>query len=289
MAHRIQIPGYYSGKEWWDPALGEDFPDPGHDLQLKEPIQEEQIAPGGVFDFVDDWISDWGAIVDPVFDIAADLFQPDPEEGVVEIDAPEELEEFEVIAADQPEPDFGDQSQQGNWLDPWFDLLTETPWNVVTTLFENVDVFARDITPIELPEVEPMPPVAEMPTPVTGGGNGAMPGFCAPGAARPSASRARTALLRQAAWRLGQCRMKYSSFKWFVKHAGIQQTQAILGLTPQQIAFLLMNAPRRRGGGITPAQIRNVNKTMRKLDSLTRKLNCACGSKRTYKRKKKVC
>lgn len=274
MAHTKPITGDW----WYDEEPGDEGPFPGGHRTSR--TQTEAL---GMFDFVSDIFDDFLPIFDVVGDVISYL---DPEEGVVDINAPEELEEFEVIAADQPDLVIETQPNEGSWLDPWLDIFTTSGWDFVTDVWDYLDFISPgEDSPYPRPELDPMP-VSEVPTPGESAALGTMPRHCAPGAARFSVAKARSSLLKRAAYALGQCSLKYSSFKWLVVHTGLSNAMRTFQLTERQINFLLLNPIRRRGRGITASNIRTVNRTMSKLESLNRRLNCACGPKRTYKRKK---
>jgi len=261
------------------------------------PLQE--TAPEGVFDWVvenvvEPFIADpIGFIVGtaedylPIVGASGDVIRYlDPEEGIVDIDAAEELEEFVVIAADQPDAPELEESGTRGW---------DWAWGYADDAYD----FAKWLWSRPAPQVNPptldtntetqqtMEDTATVPVPGTGTYEpGETPAHCQPGGPRFSASKARSILLKRGAYAIGQCSLKYSSFKWLVVHTGIANTIRTLQLTERQINFLLLNPVRRRGRGITAANIRTVNRTMGKLESLNRRLNCATGYKRTYKRKK---
>jgi len=301
MAHTKPI----SSDWWYDEEPGDEGPFPGHHELPQTYEPQVQQAPGGIFEFIEvakDFLEDpIGTIIGTVEDylpttgVAGEIIEYlNPEEGIVEINAPEELEEFVVIASEQEDPVLRESGTRGwdwqwGWLDDAYDVAKYV-WD------RSITPIGPDPAPTLNPITEPPPttgqdmPAAEMPTVGENGGDlSTAPAYCQPGAARPSISKSRSALLKRAAWAIGQCNLKYSSFKWLVVHTGIANTIRTLALSERQINFLLLNPVRRRGRGISAANIRTVNRTMSKLESLNRRLNCACGTKRTYKRKKTSC
>jgi len=293
---------------WYDEDPGDEGPFPGYH-QIEPPAQ---TAPGGVFGRIAGAVfgEDVGRRVEQVEDVIfgtredqLPLTEPtgetrtylDPEEGVFQQDPNDltELPDFEVIASEQE--DLPGQNLPGasrGW-DPYWGFVDDA-WDYATWWWGQNDRNASRLQPApELETVETgetMEDVATVPTP---GGYypepGEVPAACAPGARRFSASKARSILLKRAAYAIGQCNLKYSSFKWLVVHTGIANAIRTLALSEREVNFLLLNPVKRRGRGISPANIRTVNRTMRKLESLNARLNCACGTKKSYRRKRKSC
>jgi len=291
MAHTRPITNDF----WYDEAPGDEGPFPGyHEVDAPDPGQAS-----GVFDWIGDLIEDpIGTIIGtsedylPLTGIFGEVIRYlNPEEGVVDIDAPEELDEFVVLASEQAEMPGQDLPGAARGWDPWWGWLDDA-WDILD--WWNRQPTGHTLDPAPTLEIEPtqtpiaMEDVAIAPTPGVYTA-GETPASCLPGATRFSAAKARSVLLKRAAYAIGQCSLKYSSFKWLVVHTGLANVQRTLNLSERQINFLLLNPVRRRGRGITAANIRTVNRTMSKLESLNRRLNCACGTKRTYKRKKTSC
>jgi len=193
-----------------------------------------------------------------------------------------ELPEFEVVE-DAP-PDWGDQARQSEWWEPGWDLLTTIPWDVVGQVRDN---YFQESTTEPPPPLETQPGETVQATAPTVFTAGTPPEYCGQnGTGRITKAKIRSGLLKKAAYSLGQCNMKYSSFRWFVVNTGVPNTIRVLGLTDREIAFLLLNPIKRRGRGLTAAQVRAYNRTGTKARSILSKMDCGCGPKRTYKRKK---
>jgi len=295
MAHTRPITNDF----WYDEEPGDEGPFPGY--HTREPPPRE--AAEGLFDWVD-----WGKrfIENPVETLLGtfnDDYLPlvdaagqiitylNPEEGIVELDTDEELEEFVVIASEQSDPPVLEESGTRGW--DWRYGWLDDAYDVGKYIWDRAwQPQGPDPPPALDTETSTGQTMPEQEMPTVGEENGELttqPGFCAPGASRFSASKARSVLLKRAAWAIGQCNLKYSSFKWLVTHTGLSNTMRTLRLTERQVNFLLLNPVRRRGRGITAANIRTVNRTMGKLESLNRRLNCACGTKKSYRKKKASC
>jgi len=288
---------------WYDEAPGDEGPFPGYHTTTRDPPAE--IEPEGVFD----WIK-WGAefIRDPVgvllgtqedwlplVGAAGEIIEyltPDPGVTSSTIPPPEEggipeLEEYTVYGNEEP-PVLEESGTRGwDWQWGWLDDAYDVGRYIWNRAWEPA---GPEPPPTLETETETTPNTSTMETstvPTTGYPEiGDVPAACAPGGRRFSPARARSILLKRGAYAIGQCSLKYSSFKWLVVHTGLGNAMRTLALSEREVNFLLLNPVKRRGRGITAANIRTVNRTMSKLDSLTRRLNCACGTKKTYKRKK---
>ncbi len=104
------------------------------------------------------------------------------------------------------------------------------------------------------------------------------PSHCGTNGTRgPTTSQIRSKILQRAGHRFGLCRIKYSQVKALVKFAGPSYAARFLCLTEADILFLLINPVKRRGRGISYAQINNVKKTMRKFKSMQKAMkSCKC-------------
>lgn len=86
---------------------------------------------------------------------------------------------------------------------------------------------------------------------------------------RPTKAQIRAFLLKEAG-------VSYRGFRSVVRDLGAERGGACLGLECSAVAFLLGNAPRSRGRGITGPQIRNLGRTLTKLQSINRKVAAQC-------------
>lgn len=107
-----------------------------------------------------------------------------------------------------------------------------------------------------------------------------------PGDDELTTAQIRSFLLREAGKEIGKKRISYREFRSLVRDLGVVRAQDVLNLDETSMMFLLTSAPKRRGRGISAAQIRNVRKTARKFKSMQSALSDICPPGRRYRRKK---
>lgn len=93
----------------------------------------------------------------------------------------------------------------------------------------------------------------------------------------------RAFLLREAGRAIGKKRIDYSTFKRLVKDLGVEAARQRLNLDETSMMFLLASPPKRRGRGISAASLRNVTRTLGKLNTVNRRVAEACRG--TYPRR----
>jgi len=91
-----------------------------------------------------------------------------------------------------------------------------------------------------------------------------------------TASQIRAFLLREAGRAIGKSRIDYGTFKRLVRDLGVEMTRERLNLDETSMMFLLATPPKRRGRGITAAQLRNVRRTLGKLKTVNSYIKDAC-------------
>jgi len=86
---------------------------------------------------------------------------------------------------------------------------------------------------------------------------------------RPTKAQIRSFLLKSAG-------VNWTGFLCIVKAYGANEAGNRMGLEPSAMTFLLGNKPRRRSRGITGPQLRNVNNTLRRLNTINARVKEMC-------------
>lgn len=157
------------------------------------------------------------------------------------------------------------------------------------TFFQDIWNFFTDPGAEDVATAPTAPPIGEgiVSGAIPGCAGVGVPAHCLPRARGPSISQTRSAILKRAGARFGQCSLKYSTVRNFINWAGPSYAARFLCLNDAQINFLILHPQKARQRGITPRQIRSANRTRRKAASIISQLDCGCAPKK--RRKKKVC